>query len=110
MAGVGVGSAYQTLCAPLWLRDVADFEPLEIAWTMLGMLGVYALGNFVFGGLEQRFLQRAKSIMTIILTAFLMFMGCQVALALEVTEWAVPLWPFASLTFAGAYAIISRGD
>ncbi len=105
MAGVGVGSAYQTLWAPLWLRDVADFSPLEIAWPMLGMLGVYALGNFVFGGLAQRFLQRGKSIMTIILTAFLMFMGCQMALALEVTEWAVPLWLFASFTSAGAYAI-----
>ena len=72
---------------------------------MLGMLGVYALGNFVFGGLAQRFLQRGKSIMAIILTAFLTFIGCQVALALELTEWSVPLWLFASLTLAGAYAI-----
>ena len=105
MAGVGAGSAYQTLWAPLWLRDVAQFTSTEIAWSMLGMLGVYAIGNFLFGWLAQRFMDQGKSTMTIILTAFLLFVGCQLALALEMTEWAVPLWIFASLTLAGAYAI-----
>ena len=43
--------------------------------------------------------------MSVILAAFLMFVVCQIALALQITEWAVPLWIFASLTLAGAYAI-----
>ena len=105
MAGVGVGSAYQTLWAPLWLRDVAHFTPSKIAWTMLGMLGVYAVGNFLFGWLAQRLMNQGRSTMSVILAAFLMFVVCQIALALQITEWAVPLWILASLTLAGAYAI-----
>ena len=92
MAGVGVGSAYQTLWAPLWLRDVAHFTPSKIAWTMLGMLGVYAVGNFLFGWLAQRLMNQGRSTMSVILAAFLMFVVCQIALALQIT-------------LAGAYAI-----
>ena len=69
------------------------------------MLGVYALGNLLFGWLAQRLMNQGRSTMSIILAAFLMFVVCQFALALQITEWAVPLWIFASLTLAGAYAI-----
>ena len=105
MAGVGAGSAYQTLWAPLWLRDVAQFNPSEVAWTMLSMLGVYAAGNFIFGCLAQKFVDSGKSTMAIILPAFLIFVGCQVGLALGLRDWAVELWLLASLTLAGAYAV-----
>ena len=72
---------------------------------MLWMLGVYAVGNFIFGCLAQKFVDSGKSTMVIILPAFLMFVVCQVGLALGLRDWAVELWLLASLTLAGAYAV-----
>jgi len=105
MTCVGVGSAYQTLWAPLWLRDVAGYGPGEISWVMLAMLGIYALGNLAFGWIAQTLKRRGKEIMPIILLATMLFIFCQILLSLQIVALATPLWIAASLVLSGAYAL-----
>jgi len=105
MACVGVGSAYQTLWAPLWLRDVAGYGPSEIAWVMLAMLGIYALGNLAFGWIAQTLQRRGKETMPVILLATALFIFCQVLLSLQIVSLATPLWIVTSLVLSGAYAL-----
>lgn len=107
MTCVGVGSAYQTLWAPLWLRDVAGFAPEKIAWVLLSMMGVYALGNISFGWVAQRIQRAGHSSIPLILITTMLFIFCQVILAFAVVEFAVLLWVSASLLLAGAYATYS---
>lgn len=105
MAAIGVGSAYQTLWAPLWMRDVAGFAPGKIAWVLFTMMGCYAAGNFAFGWLAQRCQQQGRSPMAVILPTICLLIMCQLLLALGITAAAAPLWIASSILLAGAYAI-----
>ena len=66
MGCVGAGSAYQTLWAPLWLRDVAGYSDTAIAWVLFVMLGACACSNFAFGWIAQQRQRHDKSVMPII--------------------------------------------
>ncbi len=105
MMGIGVGSAYQTLWAPLWLRDVAGYPAETVAWVMFALLGSYAAGNFAFGWLAQWRQRRGLSRMPPVLTAVILLIGCQTLLALEFVSAAMPLWIASAFLLSGAYAI-----
>ena len=105
MTCIGVGSAYQTLWAPLWLRDVAGFTVNQVAWVMLGMLGNYALGNLAFGWITQTLQRYKKSVMPAVISATILFIFCQILIVIQITSLDGLLWIIASFLLAGPYAI-----
>jgi len=105
MACVGVGSAYQTLWAPIWLRDVAGYSNTAIGWVLFAMLGAYACGNFAFGWVAQQWQHRGKSVMPLIAGGVAILIALQIGLALQITALAIPLWIGVSIFLSAAYAI-----
>jgi len=105
MTCVGVGSAYQTLWAPLWLRDVAGYDDTAIAWVLFVMLGAYACSNFAFGWIAQYQQGRGKSVMPIIAAGVAVLIALQIALAAQTVALAAPLWIGVSICLSAAYAI-----
>ena len=105
MTCVGVGSAYQTLWAPLWLRDVAGYSNTAIAWVLFVMMGAYACGNFAFGWVAQQRKRRGKSVMPLIVGGVAILIAMQIGLAAQITALAIPLWIGVSIFLSASYAI-----
>ena len=105
MTCIGVGSAYQTLWAPLWLRDVAGYGNTAIAWVLFAMLGAYACSNFAFGWIAQQWQRRGKSIMPLILGGVTILIALQIGLTVQITALAIPLWIGVSIFLSASYAI-----
>jgi predicted MFS family arabinose efflux permease len=53
MTGIAAFSAYLSLWAPVWLRDVAGYDREAQAWALFLLLAGTVVGNFAFGWLTQ---------------------------------------------------------
>jgi predicted MFS family arabinose efflux permease len=113
MAGIGVGIAYQTLWAPLWLRDVAGFDTRAQAWTLFLMFACIAAGNFGFGWLCRRLLAAGRPILPVTLGGLGLSVALQGVLVATQGQMApVALWALVSVLFAcpvASYALVSAG-
>ncbi len=112
MGGVGVAIAYQTLWAPLWLRDVASYDATMQAWVLFAMFTAMLFGNLGFAWLSARLGGRPQVLQALALGGFGLSIGLQVLLA--VTRGGLApglLWTASALFFACpmvVYAIVAR--
>lgn len=113
IVGIGVAIAYQTLWAPLWLRDVAGFDARGQAWTLFLMFVCIAVGNFVFGSLCRRCLTAGRTILPLIIAGMALSVLLQLVLLASRGQLApAPLWAAISILFAcpiAIYAVVSQG-
>ena len=111
MTGIGAAISYQTLWAPLWLRDVAGFGPEAQAWTLFAMFAAIAVGNLGFGWLFQRLGAGGRSVVPLVMAGFALSILLQVFLGLSGgTVWPAVAWTLISLLFAcpvTVYAILA---
>jgi predicted MFS family arabinose efflux permease len=106
MVGIGIGISYQTLWAPLWLRDVAGFGPRQQAWSLFALFASIALGNLAFGALSRRVLAAGRSVLALTLGGFGLSILLQLGLLLSGGGAAsVALWMAISALFACPIAI-----
>jgi len=112
MGGLGVAIAYQTLWAPLWLRDVAGYDATEQAWALFAMFAAILFGSLGFGWLSARLGGRPKALQALALGGFGLSILLQVLLAATRGGLAPGLlWTASALFFAcpmAAYTIVAR--
>ena len=112
MGGMGVAIAYQSLWAPLWLRDVAGYDSTAQAWVLFAMFTAILFGNLGFGWLSARLGGRPRALQALALGGFGLSILLQVLLAATRGELAPGLlWTVSSLFFAcpmAVYAIVVR--
>lgn len=113
IVGIGVAIAYQTLWAPLWLRDVAGFDARAQAWTLFLMFVCLAVGNFAFGGLCRRLLAAGRAIVPLVIGGMALSTALQVVLLASRGQFVpASLWAAISILFAcpvAIYAVLSQG-
>jgi predicted MFS family arabinose efflux permease len=106
MTGVGAAISYQTLWAPLWLRDVAGFGAVAQAWTLFAMFAAVAVGNLGFGWLFQRMGQQGRSVVPLVMVGFALSILLQAFLGLSGGAiMPAVVWTLVSFLFACPIAI-----
>ena len=112
MGGMGVAIAYQSLWAPLWLRDVAGYDATVQAWVLFAMFTAILFGNLGFGWLSARLGGRPRALQALALGGFGLSILLQALLAATRGGLAPGLlWTASSLFFAcpmAVYAIVVR--
>ena len=112
MGGMGVAIAYQSLWAPLWLRDVAGYGASAQAWVLFVMFAVMLLGSLGFGWLSVRLGDRPRALQALALGGFGLSILLQALLAATRGGLAPGLlWTASSFFFACptvAHAIVTR--
>lgn len=112
MGGVAVAIAYQSLWAPLWLRDVAGYDATMQAWVLFAMFTAILFGSLGFGWLSARLGGRPQALQALALGGFALSILLQALLAATRGGLAPGLlWTASSLFFAcpmAAYAIVAR--
>ncbi|MDA0674934.1 MAG: MFS transporter [Proteobacteria bacterium] len=112
MGGMGAAIAYQSLWAPLWLRDVAGFDASAQAWVLFAMFGAVLAGNLAVSWLTARVGGETRALQAIAFGGLGMTILMQILLAATRGGFAPGvLWIASSLFFACplvAYAIVTR--
>jgi MFS family permease len=94
-----------------WLRDVAHYDRMTVANTLMGVSLAMIAGYFIFGALAERLTRRNIRPMTVAAVGMLIFIIIQILLALQFTTLTRTLW--LSFGFFGTasilpYAVLSQ--
>lgn len=107
MATIAGYSAYQSLWAAIWLRDVEGFDRDGQAWALFLLMTTMMLGNFIFAATNARLARVGVTTLQTALTA----MGCmvliQATIALDVLPSSLPLWAAAGFCASGSIAMFA---
>lgn len=94
-----------------WLRDVAGYDRMNVANTLMGISLAMISGYFVFGALAERLARRGTRPMTVAACGMTVFMVVQLLLVLQWTALTVPLWllfGFCGTACILPYAVLSQ--
>ena len=75
-----------------WLRDMANFDRMAVANTLMGVSLAMIAGYFAFGALAERLARRNIQPMTVAVAGMLIFIFVQCMLVLQWTALTLPLW------------------
>jgi MFS family permease len=75
-----------------WLRDIANYDRMAVANTLMGVALAMIAGYFTFGALAERLARRSIQPMTVAVAGMLMFIFIQCMLVLQWTPLTLPLW------------------
>jgi len=75
-----------------WLRDVANYDRMAVANTLMGVSLAMIAGYFTFGALAERLARRNIQPMAVAAAGMLIFIGVQCLLVLQLTVLTLPLW------------------
>ena len=75
-----------------WLRDVANYDRMTVANTLMGVSLAMIAGYFTFGALAERLARRGIQPMTVAAVGMLFFVFIQALLVLQPTTLTLPLW------------------
>ena len=75
-----------------WLRDIAHYDRMAVANTLMGVSLAMITGYFTFGALAERLARRSIQPMTVAVAGMLMFIFIQCMLVLQWTPLTLPLW------------------
>lgn len=94
-----------------WLRDVAQFDRMAVANTLMGVSIAMIAGYFTFGALAERLSRRNIRPMSVAAAGMLAFTVVQTLLVLQTTSLTLSLWLF--FGFFGTacilpYAVLSQ--
>jgi len=97
--------AVQGLWAGPWLRDVAGFDRMAVANTLMWIAGAMVVGFASLGALAERLTRVGIRTETTAVAGMTVFNVVQGMIVLEPVRWAVPLWIL--FGFFGTTGIIS---
>lgn len=94
-----------------WLRDIANYDRMAVANTLMGVSLAMIAGYLSFGALAERLARRGIQPMTVAATGMFIFAFIQCLLVLQWTSLTLPLWLF--FGFFGTacilpYAVLSQ--
>ena len=75
-----------------WLRDIAHYDRMTVANTLMGVSLAMIAGYFTFGALAERLARRGIQPMTVAAAGMLVFVFIQCLLVLQWTALTLPLW------------------
>jgi MFS family permease len=75
-----------------WLRDIAGYDRMAVANTLMGVSLAMIVGYFTFGAVAERLARRNVKPMSVAATGMLIFIVVQCLLVLQCTPLAFPLW------------------
>lgn len=75
-----------------WLRDIASYDRMAVANTLMGVSLAMIAGYFTFGTLAERLARRGVLPMTVAAAGMLIFVFIQALLVLQLTVLTLPLW------------------
>jgi MFS family permease len=94
-----------------WLRDVAAYDRMALANTLMGVSLAMIAGYFAFGALAERLARRGIQPMSVAATGMLMFVIIQCLLVVQWTSMTLPLWllfGFFGTSCILPYAVLSQ--
>lgn len=94
-----------------WLRDIANYDRMAVANTLMGVSLAMIAGYFAFGALTERLARRNIQPMTVAATGMLIFIFVQCLLVLQWTTLTLPLWllfGFCGTACILPYAVLSQ--
>lgn len=94
-----------------WLRDVAGYERMAVANTLMGIALAMIVGYFGFGALAERLSRRGIRPMSVAAVGMTLFMGAQLLLTLQWVAATLPLWlmfGFCGTACILPYAVLSQ--
>jgi MFS family permease len=95
-----------------WLRDIANYDRMAVANTLMGVSLAMIAGYFAFGAMAERLARRNIRPMTIAAAGMLIFVFVQCLLVLQLTTLTLPLWllfGFFGTACILPYAVLSQG-
>jgi predicted MFS family arabinose efflux permease len=101
----GVHVAIQTLWAAPWFRDVMGLPREEIANQLFYMALAFFVGILVTGAVADWFARRGISLIGVMLGFMTIYLGSQVGIVLQLTEYSLVLWLAFGMT--GQVAILA---
>lgn len=99
------------LWAGPWLRDIANYDRMAVANTLMGLSLAMIIGYFAFGALADRLARRGIRPMTIAAAGMLMFLAIQGLLVSQTTGFTMSLWVlfgFFGTSCILPYAVLSQ--
>lgn len=94
-----------------WLRDIANYDRMAVANTLMGVSLAMIAGYFTFGALAERLARRGIQPMSIAAAGMLSFIFVQFLLVLQCTSLTIPLWllfGFCGTACILPYAVLSQ--
>lgn len=94
-----------------WLRDVAHFDRMSVANTLMGVSIAMIVGYFAFGAIAERLSRRGIRPMTVASAGMLAFIVIQSLLVLNATSLTLPAWllfGFSGTACILPYAVLSQ--
>ncbi len=94
-----------------WLRDIANYDRMAVANTLMGVSLAMIAGYFTFGALAERLARRNIQPMTVAAVGMLIFMGIQCLLVLQWASLTRSLWllfGFFGTSCILPYAVLSQ--
>jgi MFS family permease len=94
-----------------WLRDIANYDRMAVANTLMGVSLAMIVGYFAFGALTEHLARRRIQPMTVAAVGMLTFIFVQCLLVLQWTTLTLPLWllfGFCGTSCILPYAVLSQ--
>ena len=111
---VAAQAAYLSICglwSGPWLRDIAGYDRMTVANTLMGVSLAMIAGYFTFGALAERLAHRNVRPMTVAVVGMLIFIFIQCLLVMQWTALTLPLWllfGFFGTSCILPYAVLSQ--
>ncbi len=94
-----------------WLRDLAGYDRMVVANSLMGISLAMIAGYYMFGALAERLARRGVRPMTVAASGMMLFMAVQLLLTIQWTAMALPLWLLFGFTGTACilpYAVLSQ--
>ncbi len=94
-----------------WLRDIANYDRMAVANTLMGVSLAMIGGYFAFGAIAERLARRNIQPITVAAAGMLIFIFVQCLLVLQLTTLTLPLWllfGFCGTACILPYAVLSQ--
>ncbi|MBW2476908.1 MAG: MFS transporter [Deltaproteobacteria bacterium] len=95
-----------------WLRDVAGYNRMQVANSLMGISLAMIVGYYLFGALAERLARhRGVQPMTVAAWGMIAFLAVQLLLTIQIDALAVPLWllfGFCGTACILPYAVLSQ--
>ncbi len=94
-----------------WLRDIANYDRMAVANTLMGVSLAMIVGYFALGALTEHLARRSIQPMTVAAAGMLAFIFVQCLLVLQWTSLILPLWllfGFCGTSCILPYAVLSQ--
>ena len=77
-----------------WLSDIASYNRMEVANTLMGISIAMIAGYFILGAVAERLSAKGIRPMTVAATGMLVFLFVQALLVMRLVNWSFSLWLF----------------